>query len=578
MANLVFIEAGSDATGGTHFYTSTGGTAPTSSTTVSKTGPRSIRCTGNGPSFVKKLSVCADAGRRIQKHIRFTSLPANSYVPIMEVTDNKGSEVYSVRLGSNGKLQLFANGVVIGTGTTVLTINTWYRITLSYTITSTAVNSAKVWQEGTLEITASNKTLGVTGSADLSLGWISDPGLTITDYLYFDNVYVDDGSAVDDPGAIFVTAKKPAANNVNNFNTAVGANPANRWTNVNEVPLSIVNGWAETTTSVITENYTLEAAAVGDVDVSAATIIGRSAWVYAKRGEVASRFIQKAAKAASTTPGPSLVVNSSGVDTTAGNTIVIAFAMDNDTPGSGGIITVTDSAGNSYTEAVQVSQGSQVAKGVRTAIFYCQNASSVLSNGKWTISHPAVQNRAAIVMEFSGISSSPVDLAIGRADSTTTPSSGVSGTPSQSAEIIVGAIGFRNFQSDFRSVGTGMTPDQQHVDVISSSNGTDSISIEAQFTIQTATNAQEANATLYTSDPVAVCLASFKSDGTTVGSPKITDNNSDTILTLTTTPDLYTVLTTSASYPSNVAGIGMKSSGATPDTYLYECGTLLAYS
>ena len=62
------------------------------------------------------------------------------------------------------------------------------------------------------------------------------------------------------------------------------------------------------------------------------------------------------------------------------------------------------------------------------------------------------------------------------------------------------------------------------------------------------------------------------------GTPGITDNGPTTAITLTTASKLYTVLTDSASYPSDVSGIGMRSAGVAADaTDLFECGTLIAY-
>ena len=62
------------------------------------------------------------------------------------------------------------------------------------------------------------------------------------------------------------------------------------------------------------------------------------------------------------------------------------------------------------------------------------------------------------------------------------------------------------------------------------------------------------------------------------GTPGITDNGTTTSITLATTSALYTVVTDSTAYPSNVAGIGMQSAGVNADaTDLFECGTLIAY-
>jgi hypothetical protein len=55
------------------------------------------------------------------------------------------------------------------------------------------------------------------------------------------------------------------------------------------------------------------------------------------------------------------------------------------------------------------------------------------------------------------------------------------------------------------------------------------------------------------------------------------DNGTESAITLTGTPALYTKITDSATYPTNAAGIGMRSTGAAVDTFLYEAGTLIAY-
>ncbi len=62
-----------------------------------------------------------------------------------------------------------------------------------------------------------------------------------------------------------------------------------------------------------------------------------------------------------------------------------------------------------------------------------------------------------------------------------------------------------------------------------------------------------------------------------LGTPKLMDNGTETAVVLTTAAALYTVITDSALYPGNAAGIGMRSANAAAGTFLYECGTLIAY-
>jgi len=115
-----------------------------------------------------------------------------------------------------------------------------------------------------------------------SVGWADAPGANKV--VYVRDIYADDSTALTDPGDIRVTAKRPAPNNVNNFDTAVGANPANRWTNVNERALSETNAWEQLLLADTQENFTLEAANIGDVDLSEVgiSLIARLAWIWAK--------------------------------------------------------------------------------------------------------------------------------------------------------------------------------------------------------------------------------------------------------------------------------------------------------
>jgi hypothetical protein len=55
----------------------------------------------------------------------------------------------------------------------------------------------------------------------------------------------------------------------------------------------------------------------------------------------------------------------------------------------------------------------------------------------------------------------------------------------------------------------------------------------------------------------------------------ITLGNTDT--PITTTPSLVRKAITTSSYPSNAAGIGMASNNETADTFMYECGVVVAY-
>src|SRR6185436_4896618 len=66
-------------------------------------------------------------------------------------------------------------------------------------------------------------------------------------------------------------------------------------------------------------------------------------------------------------------------------------------------------------------------------------------------------------------------------------------------------------------------------------------------------------------------------EGAVSGTPKLTLNGIDYAVTLTTSPATYRKSITTDAYPSSAAAIGMVSSGTADDTFLYECGVIVAY-
>ena len=172
------------------------------------------------------------------RSFRFDTIPGSKtpFIHIVNAANNVA--IIGAQITTSGKIATFSGGASEVTGTSTLSVNTWYRISLSYTITNSTTYTIKTYVDGNLDSTLSNTgTLSSTGTDRLKLR--ANTGFGNNANCWFDNVYVDNRSDLTDCGDIRVTAKRPAANNTNNFDTAIGASPANRWTNVNEVPLKI---------------------------------------------------------------------------------------------------------------------------------------------------------------------------------------------------------------------------------------------------------------------------------------------------------------------------------------------------
>ena len=305
MAVTKFIESGSAATQGTEFWTNgtfTGSTGTVTSDTQAIFGSsRSIKlATGagaDGSAIVSMNGIMADAGRRFSMGFRYTGTPApatNAAEFLSVVNAGAGQLVFMVALDAAGKLNVIRDDhTILGTGTTVLSTSTDYRISCAYTVTSTTVNTITVYLNGVAEITLSNVTLQFTGGTALDFA-LRDNGFNAGANLsiWGAHFYVDDGTS-GDIGNVRVTPKRPNANGTAvDFTTRIGAGGSGYGTGhspqVNERPLSQTNGWSLSNTTKATEEYNIENAATGDNDLTGASIVDYTGWLFSNVNSTAN--------------------------------------------------------------------------------------------------------------------------------------------------------------------------------------------------------------------------------------------------------------------------------------------------
>lgn len=282
-----FIEPGGDSTFDISLWDAPGQTNPVVATDFVHGGHiKSFKyATGSGVS-AGKHTVFQDAGARMSFWIYVNAYPTAT-ASIMDVlTSSYGSGVFVLRLTNTGTTQLFSSGVQLGSNGSTVPTGTWTRISFAYTLTSTTAYTFKSWQNGSASLNVSNTgTLAATGTSDIFLGNIS--GDTTLDIRTSDH-YIDNSSALTDPGTIWVTAKRPFSNGTTNgFTTQIGSGGSGYGTGhapqVNERPLSTTNGWSMVGAgSAVTEEYTIEAASAGDISLTGATIVDFMGWVSAK--------------------------------------------------------------------------------------------------------------------------------------------------------------------------------------------------------------------------------------------------------------------------------------------------------
>lgn len=318
-ATTTFMESGTDATQGFEFYSATSGTV-SSDATVSYTGPRSAKLFTSSPAVIASITrsgVIADAGRRISFRFRFDTTPAgNANIMILRVAADNAS-VFTIQQTTLNKLNCVPQGGTTVTGTTVLTANTWYRISVGYYITNTTTFMFKVYINGNLELTCNAGTLTNTTATLFRLSANSAIGTNAT--VWFDDIYIDNGASSasqPDVGDVRVTAKRPFANGAaNQFTTQVGSGGSGYGSGhapqVNELPLSTTNGWSLSNTTVQTEEYTIENAESGQVDILNNPIVDSMGWIYA------------AVDSTSNSPVHNIIVN--GVQTAKTMTTSAAF-------------------------------------------------------------------------------------------------------------------------------------------------------------------------------------------------------------------------------------------------------------
>lgn len=166
-------------------------------------------------------------------------------------------------------------------GITPLPINTQNRISLSYVQHDANDLDVRIYVNGIEELSIEGAAAGglISGS-DLLYGWVSSPGV---DHLcWFDQIYIDNGDDLTD--TVFgselrvphCTAKLPATVNDDEWNTTVGTGA------VDERPLNLDNHRKHTAATTARQNYTLQNAATGDIDLSGKTMLGYMGWAWTK--------------------------------------------------------------------------------------------------------------------------------------------------------------------------------------------------------------------------------------------------------------------------------------------------------
>jgi hypothetical protein len=318
----IFLEPGGDADYGIALYDANAGasTQPVVATDFVHGGHiKSTKYAVNSSSSTGKKAILADAGGRFSFWIYLNALPSATCSIWDDLTTGYNASVFILRMTSAGILQLFnSNGSAqIGSNGATLATGQWYRISIAWVITSSTVNTLKVFVNGASSISTTNNTLANTTGTDALFGNVS--GNSTLD-LRTSDVYCDNSTALTDPGNIWVTAKRPFANGTTNgFTTQIGAGGSGYGTGhapqVNERPLSTTNGWSMVGAgSAVTEEYSIEGSTVGDISLAGATLVDFMGWVDVKAlvAETGSIILAGVSSSISVTTSASIFITIAG--------------------------------------------------------------------------------------------------------------------------------------------------------------------------------------------------------------------------------------------------------------------------
>lgn len=324
-----FLDPGSEATQDMKFWLATVGTV-TSATDQVHTGTRSIKmASGAGPAAANLRGfdgVLADSGTQISFWFRFDAAPAATATVMTLRKAGAITNVIPTQLNTSSQLVVAPTGGTGSvTGATTLSTNTWYRICISYYVTSTSDYQIKVYLNGVLEITANNTLCGTmtnTATSAVFIGFASTIG-TSRNYWYSD-IYVATGGASSssqpDTGDIRVTAKRPFANGTTNGFTGTGTPSgygSGNATYVNQLPLSTTDFVSVIAAGATTEEYNIENRATGAVNLAGLALVDVGSWVYCKAliSETASIILDNATSNISVTSANTMFWKYAGATT-----------------------------------------------------------------------------------------------------------------------------------------------------------------------------------------------------------------------------------------------------------------------
>lgn len=256
---------------------------PVLQTSTVRSGTYAAQITSLGSGTVKAISyqfvsAVGTGPYYFRTYFRYATLPTANNAIIRLSTTTTGSTVASVRLTSTGGLALFNGSTQIGSTSSNLTANTWYRVEVHFDRSPAGGSQIlELFIDG-LSI-ASSSSLTLSGNIlDFAVGGNLQAEAQTTGNWYFDDLAINDSTGATQnsfPGAGNIVYLRPSGAGDSTQWTIGGSSPAaTNWQSVSEVTPDDAITFVDQNTSGKSDFYTVTSSPLGPSDTVNVVQIG----------------------------------------------------------------------------------------------------------------------------------------------------------------------------------------------------------------------------------------------------------------------------------------------------------------
>lgn len=248
-------------------FTATNGT-PTISSTTFRSGAYALQAGSLSAGVAKGIrnqfaSAAGNGPYFFRIYLRIATLPIiETSIVQLNDSNNFATPIVRISLDSGGLLALFDEDGQIGSDSSALSTNTWYRIEIEFDRTGAAgAHIVKARIDGTEFAAATNRNLSA-GIQSFNVGADLTDEVDITCDLFFDDLAVNDntGSFQNSyPGEGEIIHLRPNAAGDNAAWTRGGADSGANWSQTSEVTPNDATDYVQSNTSGQIDDYNLDA-------------------------------------------------------------------------------------------------------------------------------------------------------------------------------------------------------------------------------------------------------------------------------------------------------------------------------